>query len=191
MAKVDEASFSNWPEKQRLTYLINLYNAATIKLITDNYPVKSIRDINKEGQGPWELEVVNLFGKKSSLNSLEHEIIRKNYNEPRVHFALVCAALGCPKLPGEAFTFPKLEEQLAERTKLYLSDKNINYIDENNKVVYLSSIFNWFAGDFIKTNGSVSAFVKEYLPADESKIINLDYSLKFTEYDWKLNDGSN
>jgi len=103
LEKVDESSFNTWSEEQRLTYLINLYNAATIKLIVDNYPVKSIKDIHKEGQGPWKLEVVNLFGKKISLDHLEHEIIKQNYNEPRVHFALVCAAVGCPKLPSQSF----------------------------------------------------------------------------------------
>ena len=190
LAKVDEFTFNKWSEKQRLTYLINLYNAATIKLVVDNYPVKSIRDINIEGQGPWKLEVINLFGKKISLDHLEHEIIRQNYNEPRVHFALVCAAVGCPKLPSQSFIPSKLEEQFAERTRLFLSEKDKNYIDENQKTVYLSSIFDWFAQDFNKTHGSVLGFVKEYLPAEEAKKINSDYSLKFTEYDWNLNEGS-
>jgi len=190
LEKVDEPTFNKWLEKERLSYLINLYNAATIKLIVDNYPVKSIKDINKEGQGPWKLEVVNLFGKKISLDHLEHEIIRKNYNEPRVHFALVCAAVGCPKLPSQSFISSKLEEQLAERTRLFLSEKDKNFIDENQKTVYLSSIFDWFASDFNKTHGSVLGFVKEYLPSEEAKKINSDYSLKFTEYDWNLNEGS-
>lgn len=190
LAKVDESSFNTWSEEQRLTYLINLYNAATIKLIVDNYPVKSIKNISKEGQGPWKLEVVNLFGKKISLDHLEHDIIRGNYNEPRVHFALVCAAVGCPKLPNEPFVASTLNQQLDNRTKLFLSEKDNNYIDENQKTVYLSSIFDWFAQDFNKTHGSVLGFVKEYLPAEEAKKINSDYSLKFTEYDWNLNEGS-
>jgi len=168
LAKVDEATFNTWSEKQRLTYLINLYNAATIKLIVDNYPVKSIRDINKAGQGPWKLEVVNLFGKNISLDALEHEVIRENYDEPRIHFALVCAALGCPKLPSRAFIPTNMEEQLDARTKLYLADKSINYIDENQNTIYLSSIFIWFAWDFTKTHGTYFAFVKEYLPAEEA-----------------------
>jgi hypothetical protein len=190
LAKVEESTFNKWSEKERLTYLINLYNAATIKLIVDNYPIKSIRDINKEGQGPWKLEVVHLFRKKITLDHLEHEIIRKNYNEPRIHFALVCAAIGCPKLPSQSFMSSKLEEQLASRTRLYLLDKDINFIDENNKTIYLSSIFTWFAEDFNKTHGSILEFVKEYLPAEEANKVNSDYSLKFTEYDWTLNDGS-
>ena len=190
LVTVDESTFNKWSEEQTLTYLINLYNAATIKLVVDNYPVKSIKDINKEGQGPWKLKVVNLFGKKISLDHLEHEIIRQNYNEPRVHFALVCAAVGCPKLPSQSFMPSKLEEQFAERTRLFLSEKDKNFIDENQKTVYLSSIFDWFAQDFNKTHGSVLGFVKEYLPAEEAKKINSDYSLKFTEYDWNLNEGS-
>jgi len=190
LAKVNESTFNKWQAEQRLTYLINLYNAATIKLVVDNYPVKSIKDINKEGQGPWKLEVVNLFGEKISLDHLEHEIIRQNYNEPRVHFALVCAAVGCPKLPSQTFIPSKLEEQLAERTRLFLLEKDNNYIDEKEKTVYLSSIFDWFAQDFNKTHRSVLGFVKEYLPAEEAKKINSDYSLKFTEYDWNLNEGS-
>jgi len=83
-----------------------------------------------------------------------------------------------------------LEEQLAERTRLFLLEKDKNFIDENQKTVYLSSIFDWFASDFNKTHGSVLGFVKEYLPAEEAKKINSDYSLKFTEYDWNLNEGS-
>jgi len=190
LEKVDEPSFNTWSENQRLTYFINLYNAATIKLIVDNYPVKSIKDINKEGQGPWKLEVINLFGKNISLDALEHEIIKQNYNEPRVHFALVCAAVGCPKLPNEPFVASTLNQQLDNRTKLFLSEKDKDYIDENQKTVYLSSIFDWFAQDFNKTHGSVLGFVKEYLPAEEAKKINSDYSLKFSEYDWNLNEGS-
>ena len=190
LGKVEKATFNAWPEKERLTYLINLYNAATIKLIVDNYPVKSIRDINKEGAGPWKLNVVNLFGKKISLDALEHDIIRKNYNEPRIHFALVCAALGCPKLPNWAFVSLKLEQQLEARTKLYLADKSINYIDEGNKTIYLSSIFNWFAGDFKKTHSTVLDFVKQYLPADEANKLNPNFRVNYTEYDWNLNDSS-
>ncbi len=190
LGKVDESTFNKWPKNERLTYLINLYNAATIKLIVDNYPVKSIRDINKEGEGPWKLDVVNLLGKKVSLDALEHEVIRNNYNEPRIHFALVCAAYGCPKLPNWAFVPSKLEQQLHARTKLYLSDKSINYIDEGNKTIYLSSIFNWFSDDFIKTHGTVLDFVKKYLPTGDANKLSSDYPIKFTEYDWSLNDGS-
>ncbi len=190
LSKVDEAAFNKWSEKQRLTYLINLYNAATIKLIVDNYPVKSIRDINKAGEGPWKLNVVNLFGKKISLDALEDEIIRKDYNEPRIHFALVCAAIACPKLPGWAFVPSNLEEQLAVRTKLYLEDKSINKVDEKSRTIFLSSIFDWFAEDFKKTHGTVLDFVKEYLPVAEASKLSSDYSKKFTEYDWNLNDGS-
>ena len=104
-----------------------------------------------------------MFGKKISLDHLEHEIIRKNYKEPRIHFALVCAAIGCPKLPNESFIASKLVQQFDERTKLFLSEQDKNAIDNDQKVVYLSSIFNWFASDFENHSGSVIGFVKKYL----------------------------
>ena len=97
-ATVSEADFNSWTQERRLAFLINLYNAGALLLIIDHYPVASIKDIAADSKGQWELPVVSLFGEKITLNHLEHGIIRKSYDEPRVHFALVCAALGCPSL---------------------------------------------------------------------------------------------
>ena len=93
-----EMDFGRWMEKEQLAFLINLYNATTLRLIVDHYPVKSIKDIGNLWKGPWDQPVVRLFGRKVTLNTIEHDILRKNYEEPRIHFALVCAARGCPPL---------------------------------------------------------------------------------------------
>ena len=121
LAKVSEAEFNQWSENEQLSYLINLYNAATIQLIVDHFPVKSIKSIGGI-RGPWKLEVVEFFGKKINLGDLEHEVIRKRYKEPRIHFALVCAALGCPPLRGEAYVADQLDGQLDDQAKLFLAE---------------------------------------------------------------------
>jgi len=189
LSKVDEATFNKWSKDEQLAYLINIYNAVTIKLVADNYPVKSIKDIDKEGEGPWKLKVVNLFSGKISLDSLEHEIIRKDYNEPRIHFALVCAAIGCPKIPNKSFIASKLDQQLDERARLFLSEKDINFIDKDQKVIYLSPIFDWFMDDFKRNSNSVISYIQNYFPRSDIQNIDLSrFKIKYTEYDWGLND---
>jgi len=189
LSKVDESIFNKWSKDEQLAYLINLYNAVTIELVADNYPVKSIKDIDKEGEGPWKLKVVNLFSEKISLDSLEHEIIRKDYNEPRIHFALVCAAIGCPKIPNKSFIASKLDQQLDERARLFLSEKDINFIDKDQKVIYLSPIFDWFMDDFKRNSNSVISYIQNYFPRSDIRNIDLSrFKIKYTEYDWGLND---
>ena len=107
--RVPVAEFNSWAEPQRLAFLINLYNASTLQLILDHYPLKSIKEIGNVFKGPWDQPIVPMFGKTITLNELEHGIIRKQYNEPRVHLALVCAARGCPVLRSEIYTAEKLE----------------------------------------------------------------------------------
>lgn len=116
LSSVTEGDFKEWTREQQLAYLINLYNAQTLRLIIDHYPIRSIKDI----RDPWHQNVVSLFGNKITLNALEHEIIRKNYDEPRVHFALVCAAMGCPKLPEQPFIASRLSMQLDEQGRNFL-----------------------------------------------------------------------
>ena len=136
----------NQPKKssaknEKLAYWINAYNAFTVKLIIDNYPIKSIKDIGK----PWDKKFITIDGKNLSLNHIEHEILRK-MNEPRIHFAIVCASFSCPKLDNQAFTADKLEAQLTRVTKAFLADKNRNEISE--KSIKISKIFDWFSKDF-------------------------------------------
>ena len=185
-ALVSRKEFDSWTRDEQLAFLINLYNARTIRLITDNYPVKSIRDIGSSAKGPWDEPIVPLFGEIITLNTLENSIIRKNYNDPRVHFALVCAAKGCPPLLGEPYSGENLNNQLAAQTQKFLADPAKNSIDVKNKIIRLSPIFNWYMDDFSRTAGSVQKFIKPYyldFPSEEFKI-------EYTDYDWSLNDSS-
>ncbi len=182
---VDKKVYSSWSEDQKLAFLINLYNVSTIKLIIDNYPLESIKDIG----APWDMKFIDYLGSKISLNILEHEIIRKQTDDPRVHFALVCAAKGCAVLRTDPFTALELDDQLEEATKLFFSTRFKNYLDSYNSKLYLSPIFKWYSEDFAKKSGSVKKYVLPYLTNEglsESKIEKLKIS--YTNYDWSLND---
>lgn len=182
-ASVSKEEFDKWPRERQLAFLINLYNAETLDLVQENYPIGSIKEIYADTGGPWEQPVVNLFGEMITLNSLENDIIRKNYNEPRIHFALVCAAKGCPVLIGEPYSAETLKTQLETQTKVFLQDTTKNSIDKENKVLKLSPLFDWFAGDFVKKSGSVINFVNPYLSGGAAP----DFKIEYTEYDWSLN----
>jgi len=181
---VAREDFEKWTEDEQLAFLINLYNARTIKLILDNYPVGSIKELGDGSKGPWDDPVVMLFGNKISLNTLENKLIRKTYNEPRIHFALVCAAMGCPPLLNEPYTAGTLDAQLESQTLNFLSDQTKNYVDTENKVLRLSPIFLWYAEDFRNKSAPVKEFVKPYYGN-----MNLDdHTLEYTKYDWSLNE---
>lgn len=186
LASVEESEFKAWSEAQQLAMLINLYNAATLKLVIDHYPVDSIKDIGGLFRKPWDIESLTLFGKTTTLNHLEHEILRKNYNEPRIHFAIVCAAKGCPALLNEAYTAGKLDAQLKKQGEQFIRDVNKNRVDAGKKTVYLSKIFDWFEDDFTK-DGSVIEFVKPYFSTSDAKALNKGFKVKHTGYDWSLN----
>ena len=186
---VPEAEFNRWTQPQQLAFLINLYNAATLRLILDHYPVKSIKDIGNIFKGPWKQEVVPLLGKTVTLDHLEHGVLRKNYAEPRVHFAIVCAAKGCPPLRAGAFVADKLDAQLEEQGRIFLGTKEKNRWDAAAGVLYLSPIFKWFSADFEKKSGSVVKFVTPYFSPEDQKTIAAARSpeVRYTDYDWSLN----
>lgn len=189
LAAVTEAEFAHWPEPDRLAFLINLYNAATLKLIVENYPVKSIRSIGWLPSAAWKQEVVQLFGRKISLDELEHGIIRQQYHEPRAHFALVCAALGCPPLRAEAYVADRLDAQLRDQGGKFLGTAAKNRVDAAARVVYLSPIFKWFAGDFEVASGTVVKFVTPFFPEPaRGALAGGDFKVSYTDYDWSLNE---
>jgi hypothetical protein len=191
LAAVSESEFQRWPEKDRLAFLINLYNAATLKLIIDRYPVKSIRSIGWIPGSAWKQSVVQLFGKKISLDELEHGIIRKNYRDARVHFALVCAARGCPPLRNEPFVGARLEAQLDEQGRVFFAQSEKNRVDSATRTVHLSPIFKWFAGDFEAAAGSVLKFVTPFFPENAQRALSSgEFKIEHTDYDWSLNDRS-
>lgn len=183
-SEITQKTFENWTEAEQLALLINIYNAQTLALVAENYPVMSIKDISAESGGPWEQPIVNLFGEKITLNALEHNIIRKNYAEPRIHFALVCAALGCPVLISDPYSAQILNDQLEQQTKVFLLDKEKNSINSKEKVLKLSPIFDWFKEDFIAESGSVVNFINPYF----GNQANSDFEIEYTNYDWSLND---
>lgn len=194
LAKVERVSideFSGFTEKQKLAFLINAYNAMTVKLILDHYPVKSIRDIGGLFSNAWKIKFFTLFGEKHRLDDIEHEMIRKKFNEPRIHFALVCASKGCPALRNEAFVAGRLDEQLNKAAIAFLRDPNRNHFDTKTSTLSLSSIFKWYGKDFEKTFGSVKAFVAPRIAkdaAEEAAIKNDSVKISYLDYDWSLNE---
>ena len=186
---VAEGDFAKWTQDQQLAFLINLYNASVLRLIIDHYPVKSIKKIGGFFRQPWDVDVVPYFGKVATLGYLEHEVIRKNYREPRVHFALVCAALGCPELRPEPYQPGKLDRQLTEQGQNFLRNPAKNRIDLRARVAHLSPIFKWFATDFGPDPNAVVAFVLPFVSADvQEKAKGMPLKIRYTDYDWSLNE---
>ena len=160
----------------KLAYYINLYNAATVKLILDNYPIKSIRDI----EDPWDAKWIPQGSGKISLGDIEHNILRK-MEEPRIHFAINCASYSCPKLSDEAYTSTGIYRQLEEATKDFIRDPARNNITDNT--LELSQIFNWYKGDF-SVGGNLVDFISPYIETT----INPGAKISFKKYDWSLNE---
>ena len=165
-----------WTKNDKLAYWINAYNALTIDLIIKNYPLKSIKDI----KDPWDQRLWQFGDKWQSLNAIEHEILRK-MEEPRIHFAIVCASISCPKLQNKAFTASSLEEQLTVATKEFLSDSSKNKLSVDR--IKISKIFKWFKKDF-EQNGSLIDFLNQYSDVNISGKAKKNY----TDYHWDLND---
>jgi len=197
LSEIQKVDFDGWGEGTRLAFLINAYNAWTIELVLTRYPnLRSIRQIGLLPISAWRKDIVELFDTKYSLDEVEHGMIRAEgiYNEPRIHFAVNCAAIGCPALRPEAFVGEKLEEQLEESTKLFLADKTRNYSDGGK--LYISSVFDWYGEDFEKGwqgLNSVAQFL--YLYAEElrldeemkEKLFTNQLELHYLKYDWNLN----
>lgn len=180
-AAVAESEFKSWGRDEQLAFLINVYNAETLQLIIDNYPTESIKKLGGLFGSPWKKKVVNLFGEETTLDHVEHGIIRVDYaDEPRIHFALVCAAKGCPPLRAEAFAAARLEAQLANQTKTFLTDTPKNRIEGDT--LFLSPIFDWYGDDFTKGGESLNDYVDSFMKGSAA-----GKSIKFTDYDWSLN----
>jgi hypothetical protein len=186
IAAVSKAEFRHWNEPQQIAFLSNAYNAYTLKLIIDHYPLKSIKDIGGWFSGPWDQAVVKLYGETITLNTLEHEILRVDYAEPRLHFVLVCAALGCPPLRNEAYVEARLEAQLVDQAKQFLATPEKNRVETAQRTVFLSPIFKWYGGDFEKKSGSVLAALKPYWPGEPAAGY-ANFKIRHTDYDWSLN----
>lgn len=172
------ANHSGWSGTQKLTYWINAYNAYTIKLIVDNYPTSSITKITAK---PWDKQFIKLGGKTYTLNNIENDIIRKRFNEPRIHFALNCASKSCPVLLNRAYTPSKLYGQLTSQTKRFMKDTSKNQL--SGKSIKISKIFDWYKADFTKNGNTVLKFIKKYYsgPMDDNPTVG------YSDYSWDLN----
>lgn len=165
----------SWSRSEKMAYWMNLYNAATIKLILDNYPVKSIMDINN-GK-PWNKKWIKVGSATYSLNQIENDIIRPRFGDGRIHFAINCAAKSCPPISNKAFTASNLSSSLHRLTKNFVNNTAFNKISPDQ--LKLSNIFNWYATDF----GDLKAFLGKYTDVE----INADATISFIDYDWALN----
>ena len=165
-----------WDKNDSLAYFINAYNAVTVKLILDNYPLKSIRDI----KDPWDSKSLNLPNNRLTLNDIEHKVLRK-MDDPRIHFAINCASASCPQLSNEAFRASKVQKQLEEATALFINDTSKNQISEKN--IGLSKIFLWFSKDFGSKKERI-AFIQKY----SQKPFKDNAKIKYQEYDWSLKE---
>lgn len=163
----------DWSIQEQLAYYINAYNAYTVYLILENYPVQSIKDI----KGAWTKDIVRIGNKEISLGALEHSILRK-MNEPRIHFAINCASGSCPKLLNEAFNADDLDEQLNKVTYAFINSRN-NTITKDH--IELSKIFKWYKSDFF--NGDLVAYINQY----SKESIPAGAKIKYKEYNWNLN----
>jgi hypothetical protein len=184
---VSKAPFDQLGRDEKLALLINAYNAFTLRLIIEYHPVRSIRDIPASKR--WEDRRWNVGGHVWSLNQIEHEQIRPKFNEPRIHFALVCAAVGCPPLRTEAYTAERLEDQLEDQTRhVHGHDRWYRY-DHDRNVVELTKLYDWYRGDFEQAAGSVTAYAAAY-SADLKRALaaGAPPKVRWLEYDWSLND---
>jgi hypothetical protein len=172
---------------EALAYWINLYNAATLDLVLEGYPVDSIKDLGNLIRTPWKRDVVVVEGQRLSLDEIENGIIRERFAEPRIHFALNCAAIGCPPLRAGAYTGEHLSTQLEEQTMAFLGDPGRNWVDEEG-TVHLSRILDWYRDDFVAAAGSVTDFVRPYMPMLQELKPGSEPPIRHVDYDWALNE---
>ena len=176
-----------WSKNEQMVFWINAYNAFTIKLITKYYPLKSIKDIGTGIQipfvnTPWTVRFFKIGNDRMDLDNIEHGRLRKKFDDPRVHMALVCASKSCPILLNEAYDVRRMDEQLAKQATAFLADPFRNKMSTDKP--QLSMLFKWYGGDFSKNGGSVRGFVN----AHSTIKIKADAKISYLEYDWGLNE---
>ncbi len=210
LAQVRPEDYQGWQDSQKIAFWINAYNALTLKAIIDHYPIQAswFRSLkfprNSIRQIPWVWTDLRfpIMGRQMTLDDIEHATLRQQFNEPRIHMALVCAAMGCPPLRHEPFAGEKLDQQLNDQTRRFLGDPQKFRIVRDRGRVYLSPIFKWFGQDFVKTYGSterlsrftpneraVLNFIQNYLPEKErAYLFQGNYDISYLDYDWSLNE---
>jgi hypothetical protein len=198
--RVTKPEFDGWSKAGQQAYLINMYNAFTVEKILTRYPkIASIRDFGTVFGNPWKDPFFTLFGEPATLDRIEHGTLRKEgvYDEPRVHFAVVCASVGCPMLSRDAFTADALEAQLAGGMRRFLADRSRNRYNPRTRKLEISRIFDWYGKDFEKGHKgftSVKATMARYAdqladtPEDRAAVRDGKADIDFLDYDWSLND---
>lgn len=198
--KVPRAEFDAWTKPQQEAFLMNAYNAFTIEKILTRYPdIHSIRDFGTVFGNPWKDRFFTLFGEPMNLDGIEHGMLRKEgvYDEPRVHVAVVCASVGCPMLRNEPFVAERLDAQLEDAMRRFLSDRSRNRYDAASGELQVSKIFDWYGKDFEHGwhgYGSVRATLARYAdlladrPEDRAAVRAQKPPVTFLDYDWSLND---
>lgn len=194
ISSVTQAQFDRWTREQQQAFLINAYNAFTIDKVLSRYPdIKSVWDFGRLFGNPFKDRFFTLLGKKSSLDDIEHGLLRKKYREPRVHFALNCASVSCPMLREEAYVGHRLERQLEEQAVRFLSDRSRNRFARGGPgagTLQVSKIFDWYKEDFEPRAAYFARYSRLLADdADGQRLIAQGKApLGFVEYDWALND---
>lgn len=190
IASLDATAFAAWDRRDRIALLINLYNATTLRVIRDHYPVRSIRSIGILPGAAWRDPEVRLAGQTLSLDHLEHKILRPEFGEPRIHFALVCAARGCPPLRLEPYVGSQLERQLDDQAREFLAQPDKNRFDAQTSTLWLSPIFKWYAQDFTRGTAGIADYVIPFLPTPTRSAVARagTVRIEYTDYNWDLND---
>ena len=170
----------SWSDDQKKAFWMNAYNAYTIQIILENYPLSSILKINSKGKDAWHQDFAIVGGKKYTLNEIEHEILRKEFSDPRIHVGVNCASFSCPRLLNEAYEANKLDSQLVLQTKNFINDNNKNEIEADE--IRISSIFKWFKDDFTN-NGTIQEFIQPFSERDFTR----SAKVKYLDYNWSLN----
>ncbi len=181
------APAASWSKAEQMAYWINAYNAYTIRLVLDHYPLQSIKDIGSKIKiplvtTPWAIKFFSIGGEKMSLDNIEHGTLRKKFNDPRIHFALVCASLSCPRLRAEAYTPARLDSQLDDQGRDFLNDPAKN--KPGKAAAGLSKYFDWYKSDWEDNGQSVVGWVNKY--ADTK--IDKNTKISYLDYNWKLNE---
>jgi hypothetical protein len=202
LERVAGAEFERYSKPEQMAFLINAYNAHTIELVLTRYPkLESIKDLGSLVRSPWKRKFIKLLGRELSLDDIEHTMLREPgvYDEPLVHFAVNCASVGCPMLRNEAYVAARLEQQLDDQTRRFLSDRARNRYDPGANTLQVSEIFSWYGDDFAQGNRGFERLADVFAryagamtadPAARKRLEARTVPIEFLEYDWSLNDAA-
>jgi len=210
VAALSPAAYEAWSKSEKIAFWINVYNASTLKVIVDHYPIRSsfFRSLTlpknsiRQISGAWSKIAFTVMGRKLTLDHIEHSILRRQYDEPGIHMALVCAARSCPWLRQEPYSGSRLQDQLIDQARNFLSQPQNFVLDQGRKEILVSSIFKWYKQDYVPRSGpeiailglnpeesAVMAYISRFLPAGSALYLQQgNCKVKYREYDWTLNE---